>query len=156
METRFQITEAELSLEDALSFLCRPGWGAQSFFTGTVRTPNKGKDVEYLEYEAYGPMCVRVLEGLALEASEKWRTGPEGAVLSETALGGVYVAHRTGRLYPAEMSLIVGVGSPHRRAALKACDYLIERIKLALPVWKLEHTSDGEEWVEGSLSVQAL
>jgi len=144
METRFLITENELSLEDALEFLKRPGWGAQSFFTGTVRTPNKGKDVEYLEYEAYGPMCVKVLETLALEAAGKW------------PLGGVYVAHRTGRLYPAEMSILVGVGSPHRRAALEACDYLIERIKVALPVWKLEHTSDGEEWVEGSLSVEAL
>ena len=144
METRFQITESQLSLQDALEFLWRPGWGAQSFFTGTVRTPNKGKDVEYLEYEAYGPMCVRVLETLALETNQKW------------PVGGVYVAHRTGRLYPAEMSILVGVGSPHRRAALEACDYLIERVKVALPVWKLEHTSDGEEWVEGSLSVEAL
>jgi len=144
VETRFQITEAALSLEAALEFLKRPGWGAQSFFTGTVRTPNKGKDVEYLEYEAYGPMCVRVLETLALEAGEKW------------PIGGVYVAHRTGRLYPAEMSILVGIASPHRRAALEACDYLIERVKVALPVWKLERNADGEEWVEGSLSVQAL
>ncbi len=144
METRFVITESELSLENALTFLRRPGWGAQAFFTGTVRTPNKGKDVEYLEYEAYGPMCERVLETLVLEAAQRW------------PIGGVYVAHRTGRLYPAEMSILVGVGSPHRRAALEACDYLIERIKVALPVWKLEHTSDGEEWVEGSLSVEAL
>jgi len=144
METRFLVTESKLSLEDALEFLRRPGWGAQSFFTGTVRTPNKGKDVEYLEYEAYGPMCVKVLEGLALEASEKW------------PIGGVYVAHRTGRLYPAEMSILVGVGSPHRRAAITACDYLIERIKVALPVWKLEHTSDGEEWVEGNTGFEAL
>ncbi len=136
--------EDTLSLEDALEFLRRPGWGAQSFFTGSVRTPNKDKQVEYLEYEAYGPMCVRVLESLALEASQKW------------PIGGVYVAHRTGRLYPAEMSILVGVGSPHRRAALEACDYLIERIKVALPVWKLERNTDGEEWVEGSLSVEAL
>ena len=144
METRFLITEDILLLEDALEFLRRPGWGAQCFFTGSVRTPNKGKDVEYLEYEAYGPMCTRVLEDLTLEAAQKWR------------IEGVCVSHRTGRLYPAELSIIVGVGSPHRRAALEACDYLIERIKAVLPVWKLERNTDGEEWVEGSTEFEAL
>jgi len=27
---------------------------------------------------------------------------------------------------------------------------------VALPVWKLEHTSDGEEWVEGNTGFEAL
>ena len=144
VETRFLITEDVLLLTDALEFLRRPEWGAQSFFTGSVRTPNQSKDVEYLEYEAYGPMCTRVLEDLALEAAQKWR------------IEGVYVSHRTGRLYPAELSIIVGVGSPHRRAALEACDYLIERIKAVLPVWKLERNTDGEQWVEGNTEFEAL
>jgi MoaE-MoaD fusion protein len=139
-----QVTDQELHLEQASRFLVRPEYGAQAYFVGTVRSPNLGKVVEYIEYEGYAPMAEKVMREAADLAREK-----HGEL-------GVYVQHRTGRLTPGEVSILIGVGSPHRRAALEACDFLIEHLKLALPVWKLEGDEDGEHWVKGQAGAQTL
>ncbi|MBB6099332.1 molybdopterin synthase catalytic subunit [Deinobacterium chartae] len=138
------LTPEPLGLEAARALLTRPEWGAQAFFSGTVRSPNRGEEVLYLEYEAYAPMALKVMQECAEAAREKYGTL------------GVYIAHRTGRLYPGEVSIVVGTGSPHRRAALEACDLLIERLKAELPVWKLERTAAGESWVEGQTGAETL
>jgi MoaE-MoaD fusion protein len=142
------LTGQPLTLEPALQAIVQPAWGGQAFFTGTVRTPNKGLEIAYLEYEAYAPMCHKVFEKLCTEARSRWD------------LGAIYLAHRTGRVLPAELSIIVAVSSPHRRAALESCDFLIEAIKVQFPVWKLERSSNGESWeeswVEGASGFETL
>ena len=140
----FQVTSTELRLEQASAFLVRPEYGAQAYFVGTVRSPNLGKVVDYIEYEGYAPMAEKVMH--------------EAADLARQRHGelGVYVQHRTGRLTPGQVSILIGVGSPHRRAALEACDFLIEHLKVVLPVWKLEGDEDGEHWVKGQVSGQTL
>jgi len=140
-----QVTDRELRLERASDFLVRPAYGAQAYFVGTVRSPNLGKVVDFIEYEGYAPMAERVMRDAAAQA--RARHGEEL---------GVYVQHRTGRLTPGEVSILIGVGSPHRRAALEACDFLIEHLKVVLPVWKLEGDEDGEHWVKGQTSSGTL
>lgn len=143
-DTRCLVGPEPLSLADAQTFLVRPEWGAQSYFVGTVRSPNKGLAITYLRYEAYGPMAVRVMQ----EAADLAR--------ASHAAAGIYIAHRVGELRPAEPSILIGVGSPHRRAAIEACDFLIEHLKVYLPVWKLEVGENGEQWVEGSTGAPIL
>ena len=143
-DTICDITSEVLDLTRAQEFLVRPEWGAQAYFVGTVRSPNAGKNVDHLVYEAYPPMALRVMHDAARLAREQY------------PLGGVYLAHRVGQLRPAEASILIGVGSPHRRAALEACDFLIEYLKLHLPVWKLEMDDSGEHWVEGSTGAPTL
>ncbi|MFC6592811.1 molybdopterin converting factor subunit 1 [Deinococcus lacus] len=138
------VTHQPLSLEQAAAFLVRPEWGAQSYFVGTVRSPNRGEVVEHIRYEAYSPMAQRVMAQAAQEARARW-----GEL-------GVFLAHRTGELQPGEASMLIGVGSPHRRAALEAVDWLTETLKVRLPVWKLERLASGEHWVEGSAPAQVL
>lgn len=138
------VTSRPLNLQEAFEYLARPEWGGQAFFTGTVRSPNKGMEIEHLDYEAFAPMAIKVMRECIQEAREKFDAA------------GVYIAHRTGRVHPGELSIIVGVGSPHRRAALESCDFLIEALKVRLPVWKLERSTSGTEWVEGSTSVETL
>ena len=133
----FEVTQAPLSLERASQHLVQPQYGAQAYFVGTVRSPNKGK-ADFIDYEGYAPMAVRVMRA----AAERART--KHGRLS------VFVQHRTGRLTPGEASIVIGVGSPHRRAALEACDDLIEELKVELPIWKREQGEDGEHWVSGS------
>jgi molybdopterin converting factor subunit 1 len=139
-----QVTNRELSLEAASAFLVRPEYGAQAYFVGTVRSPNLGKVVEYIEYEGYAPMAEKVMREAANLARER-----HGEL-------GTYLQHRTGRLTPGQVSILIGVGSPHRRAALEACDFLIEHLKVVLPVWKLEGDEDGEHWVKGQAGFQTL
>lgn len=136
-ETRCEVVDLPLLLSEADAFLVRPEHGAQAYFVGTVRSPNKGRRVEFIEYEGFAPMAERVMREAAEQARQRW-----GEMR-------VIVQHRVGRLLPGEASILIGVASPHRRAALEACDFLIEHLKVHLPVWKHEADEDGEHWVDG-------
>ncbi|EYB66973.1 molybdopterin converting factor subunit 1 [Deinococcus phoenicis] len=136
-DTRCEVVASPLLLTEASTFLVRPEHGAQAYFVGTVRSPNQGKQVEFIEYEGYAPMAEKVMREAAAQA--RLRHGELRVV----------VQHRVGRLLPREASILIGVASPHRRAALEACDFLIEHLKLHLPVWKHEADEDGQHWVDG-------
>lgn len=137
LETRCEVQDTPLLLAEAEPFLIRPRCGAQAYFVGTVRSPNQGKVVDFIDYEAYAPMAVRVMEEAAGRAREQ-----HGELR-------VLIQHRTGRLRPGEASILIGVASAHRRAALEACEFLIEYLKAHLPVWKHEADEDGTHWVHG-------
>ena len=36
----------------------------------------------------------------------------------------------------------------HRAEAFRACKWAIDELKQITPIWKLEHTPEGEVWVE--------
>lgn len=114
------------------------GDGAVATFTGLVRAQNQGREVRFLEYEAYEPLAVRALERIIEEARTAWP--------------GVRLAlhHRTGRLEVGEASIIIVAVSPHRPDAFAACRYAIERVKQIVPIWKREHFEGGEVWLEGA------
>ncbi len=114
--------------------------GALATFVGVVRDEHLGRRVRYLVYEAYAPMAEAQMRRIAAEAAERW------------SLEGVALAHRTGRLEIGEASVVVVVSSAHRREALQACAFAIERIKESLPVWKKEFSDEGEEWIVGDPS----
>ena len=143
-----EVTAEPLSLQAAEQFLVRPRYGAQSYFVGTVRSPNRAQAVTLIEYEAYASMAQKVLHEAAAQARQRF--GGEDGDLA------VYLVHRVGRLQPAEASIVIGVGSPHRRAALEATDWLIEHVKAVIPVWKLEELEDGQRWVEGVSPAETL
>jgi molybdopterin synthase catalytic subunit len=115
-------------------------FGAIATFVGTVRRENVGRQVAYLEYEAYEPLAVKALSLIADEVAGHWP-----AVR-------LAVQHRTGRLEPGEASLVIAAASPHRAEAFQACRYTIERVKQILPVWKREVFVGGEAWVEGAIA----
>ena len=58
------------------------------------------------------------------------------------------VIHRYGRLEPGDRIVLVATASPHREAALAACQFLIDWLKTDAPFWKSEETPAGERWVE--------
>lgn len=142
--THCEITSEPLRLDAADAFLVRPQYGAQAYFVGTVRSPNQGKAVQYIEYEGYEPMARRVMQGAADAARER-----HGELR-------VFVQHRVGRLHPGEASILIGVASPHRRAALEACDFIIEHLKVHVPVWKHEVDENGAHWVDGQTAHDTL
>lgn len=111
--------------------------GAICIFEGIVRDNSGGRKTEFLVYEAYETMALRQLEEIGRMVREVWEIGAVGIV------------HRLGRLEIGEASVAVVITSPHRRAAFDACHYAIDRLKKTAPIWKKEHFSDGEVWVEG-------
>jgi MoaE-MoaD fusion protein len=140
----FQITPNALEILELHSRLIAPGWGGQASFTGSTRTPNKGLEITRLEYEAYPELAQNVMRDLALEARAQWE------------LGAIVLAHRTGIVLPAEISIFVGASSAHRTDCLQAVPWLVDEVKARLPVWKLEVAENGERWVEGSTRAPTL
>ena len=131
----YRLQDAPLSLQEVVDAVSGHTRGGLVTFTGAVRDINKGKKVTRLEYEAYAPMAQKKLAQIGEEAREKW-PGIEVAVL-----------HRLGTLTPGELAVVIAVSAPHRKEAFRACEYVIDRLKEDVPIWKKEFAEDGEVWV---------
>ena len=126
------LTVEPIDVAAVISGVMRPDCGAVSTFLGTTRTDESGgARVEYLEYEAYRPMADRKLEEIEAELHEQWD------------LGAAQIVHRTGRVDPAQPSVLIAVSSPRRGPAFEASRHAIERIKEIAPIFKREVWSDG-------------
>jgi molybdopterin synthase catalytic subunit len=110
--------------------------GAVATFTGVVRNHHHGKEVLWLEYEAYEEMAETQIDGLITEASRRWP-------ISQVAL-----RHRLGHLHMGEVSVAIAVAAPHRAEALEACRWLIDTLKAEVPIFKKEAYAGGEVWVD--------
>ncbi|MGC3989624.1 MAG: molybdenum cofactor biosynthesis protein MoaE [Chthoniobacteraceae bacterium] len=98
--------------------------GAVVEFWGVVRGLENGEEIAGLDYEAHVEMATHQLEKLVAEAREQF--GFQWLVLH----------HRIGFVAAAEPSLFVRVVSERRGPALKACEWVIERMKEVVPIWK--------------------
>jgi len=131
----FDITDQPLSLESLVSAVTQSSSGAVASFLGVVREQTRGRQVLYLEYEAYREMAIPKMREIADEIRRKWK-------VDEIAM-----VHRIGHLEIGEVSVAIAVSAPHRHQALAACAYAIDRLKETVPIWKKEVWTDGEEWV---------
>jgi molybdopterin synthase catalytic subunit len=110
--------------------------GAVVTFSGNVRNHNRGRVVEYLEYDAYRPMAEKQLRAIGEEAAERWNCR-------------IALSHRFGRLEVGDPSVIVVAACAHRGDAFDACRYAIDTLKERVPIWKREVWEGGEVWIEG-------
>jgi molybdopterin synthase catalytic subunit len=94
--------------------------GAHSIFLGQVRNDViDDKMVAAIDYTTY--------EEMALE----------------------HIYHSLGIVKAGEISLFVFTSSKHRKAAIEACEEVVERIKKELPVWGKEVFEDASyQWKE--------
>ncbi len=110
--------------------------GGYCSFEGWVRNENEGQEVKRLEYEAYEPLAVVEGEKVLAEAQKKFPFLEARCV------------HRVGLLELGECAVWIGVAAAHRDEAFKACRYIIDEIKVRLPIWKKEHYVNGDSgWV---------
>lgn len=105
--------------------------GGFTSFEGWVRNHHNSKAVKSLEYSAYKILAEK--EGLKIVEAAKQKFEIETA----------YCHHRLGHLAIGDIAVYVGVGSAHRDAAFLACRYIIDEIKIHVPIWKKEHYADG-------------
>jgi len=110
--------------------------GAYVGFEGWIRDHNDGQDVLRLEYEVYEPVAIKEGEKVIAEARSKF------------PLMHVECVHRSGLLEIGECAVWVGVTSAHRDEAFAACRYIIDQVKVRLPIWKKEYYAEGHSgWV---------
>jgi molybdopterin synthase catalytic subunit len=101
--------------------------GGHSIFLGQVRADEKpeGKVIA-IDYTAY--------EDMALEKAFEIRED----IFTKYPLTCLHIYHSLGEVKVGELCLFVFTSSKHRKAAMDACDELVERIKVELPVWGKE------------------
>lgn len=110
--------------------------GGIAIFLGTARDRSKGRDVDSITFEHY--------EGMA---QKKLREIRERA-LKDFDVIEVLILHRYGEIGIGENIVLIVVGAEHRAEAFRACKWAIDELKQITPIWKLEHTPEGEVWVE--------
>jgi molybdopterin converting factor subunit 1 len=138
-DDKFRITFEPIGLDDIAARVVKPATGAVAVFGGVVRNVSAGKEVEFLEYEAYEQMAVAKLRQVAEEARQKW-----------PKIVDIAIVQRIGHLEVGENAVVVAVSSPHRNdGCFEACAYAINRLKQIVPIWKKEVSPDGESWIEG-------
>ncbi len=119
---------AELDLHDA------GGHGATASFIGRVRGEG---DLTELFLEHHPVLTEAGLAEVAHRAADRW------------TLSALTLIHRVGAMAPGDTIVLVLASSPHRAEALAACEYLIDRLKTDVMLWKRESFADGRvEWVE--------
>ena len=133
-----KITSEKLNLQDCYDFVQDASCGGIALFVGTVRNKTKEKSVTLLDFSTYKPMAIKELEKIAEVALEKYD------ILK------VAIHHAEGELNIGEIPVIISVSSPHRKAAFEACQFAIDTLKETVPIWKKEHFSDGEIWVNST------
>ncbi|GAC1691925.1 MAG: hypothetical protein NVS9B9_14290 [Ktedonobacteraceae bacterium] len=137
MEPIIHLTRETLDRNALVEAVTHASAGGIVIFEGVVRDNARGKQVRYLEYDAYIEMAEEQIRVIVAEAKQRWD------------IERVAVAHRFGRLEIGEASVIIVVATPHRAEAFEACRYIIDTLKTTVPIWKKEVATDGEEWVEG-------
>jgi molybdopterin synthase catalytic subunit len=130
------IVDTDLQLEPLVEHVRKRSNGGIVTFLGVVRGFSRGRNVVYLEYEAYREMAIRKMQQVADEVREKW------------AIDDIAIVHRVGHLEVGERAVAIAVGAPHRKAAFEACAYAIDRLKEIVPIWKKEVWEGGEAWID--------
>ena len=110
--------------------------GGIATFLGTARDRSEDRDVSRLVFDHY--------EGMAQKTLREIRT----RALRDFDVIEVLILHRYGEIAIGDNIVLVVVGAMHRADAFKACRWCIDELKHITPIWKCEHTPDGEVWVE--------
>ncbi len=113
--------------------------GAEVVFFGRTRSEHhpEHQALAHLEYHAYEPLALSVLESLAAEAARRF-----GCLA-------VRVHHAIGPVAPGAASVVIQTVCGHRDEAFSAGRFLIDELKRSAPIWKREVWADGTTWADG-------
>ncbi len=140
MPDLYQITDEPVKPGDLHDVVLADSDGAVTSFAGVVRDNTKGRSTRYLEYDVYGEMAEKEMRAIGEEVKSRWEVDAVG------------ILHGRGRMEIGDISVLIAVSSPHRKASLEACHFAIDRLKETVPIWKKEVWTDGEAWIEGDPS----
>jgi molybdopterin synthase catalytic subunit len=140
----YEITDEEPTTESVAKLVSSPEYGAVTVFLGTARRMSRGREVLYLEYEAYPDMAIRKMRQIGDEIRERWGTDR------------LAIRHRVGRCELGEASVAIAIATEHRADGFEACRYAIDRLKEIVPIWKKEVWAAGGEWIGWDCAVDPM
>ena len=113
------------------------GMGAIASFTGVARPEAaNGSAVHSMFLDHHPRMTQQSIEEIASDAAERFE------------IDATRIVHRCGTIQPNEPIVFVAAASKHRRAALQAVDYMMDRLKTEAFFWKREQRDSGAHWIE--------
>jgi molybdopterin synthase catalytic subunit len=116
-------------------------FGANIYFTGTVRNLNDNKEVTGITYDSHDEMVIKSFEEIYNETEQKLNIQDKA----------VFIEHVKGYVKLGEMSIIIAVACKHRDQAYVLSRYIIEEIKKRTPIWKKEHyINEDSQWLKGN------
>ena len=110
--------------------------GAFVNFIGVARPENNKGKIKYIEIEHYPKMTTKKIKELETYAIKKWK------------LNSCIIIHRYGKIKPGENIVYVGTVSQHRSSAFKACEFIIDYLKVKAPFWKMERQNNTKIYVK--------
>ena len=128
-----KLTREPINPDDLRKEIESPLLGGVVIFMGVVRSVTGDKETQKIFYEAYEEMALEQMKSIACEAESRWNAK-------------VAMVHRLGELLPGEVAVVTASACPHRSEAFQSCQFLIDRLKEDVPIWKKEFGPDGEEW----------
>lgn len=138
------ISENPLNIGEFFSKTHHSKCGAVVLFSGEVRDSSNHKEVTHLEYEAQPALANKMMREIINDAKEKW---PLHIAVAQ---------HRVGKVYMGESAVVVITATPHRKEAYEANQYIINRIKHEVPIWKCEFFADGSHEWGGNCNCQKI
>lgn len=118
--TNAEIDEAALGGARSIS----TNVGAVVTFQGVVRDCEGEEKISGIDYEAFETMARRQFEHIFSEAGARW------------PIEAIRLIHRIGYVPVNKPSLWVEVTASHRCEAFEACEYIIDQMKVRVPIWK--------------------
>jgi molybdopterin synthase catalytic subunit len=128
-----QLTRDPIDIAGCFRKAGNPRVGGIVTFAGIVRDDG----ILSLELESYDEVALLELERIRDEALRKFD------------IESADIIHRTGKLTVGETIVIIVVAAAHRKEAFRACEFIIDRLKETVPIWKKEETENGSRWVPG-------
>eukprot|EP00759_Apiculatamorpha_spiralis_P050294 PhF_6_TR4556/c0_g1_i1/m.6429/K03635/MOCS2B, moaE; molybdopterin synthase catalytic subunit len=137
-----QITERAIDLTEITKRATKARGGAVSTFLGTTRDHFDGRKVKELRYEAYPAMAIKAMHQIANTILERFG--------GSDAITAIIIQHRIGVVPVEEASVVIAIGSVHRREGLEAVSWAIDELKATVPVFKEEVYEDGTRWKQNT------
>ena len=132
---RLQKTPLNIEEEIHRAHMAHPAIGALASFAGFVRPQSDGHEVKELFLEHYPPMTQKALESLQQDAVARW------------SLELCVIIHRIGAMKPHDPIVLVLAGAVRRKPALAAVDFIMDRLKTTIPLWKKETRLHDSRWI---------
>tara|TARA_B110001454_G_C12553161_1_gene364464 strand:- start:347 stop:736 length:390 start_codon:yes stop_codon:yes gene_type:complete len=114
IDEHFLITDRETSVSA----------GAVIVFQGIVRNMEDGMPINAIDYESFNEMACHQFELIFEDIDRQW------------PIESVRLVHRIGVVPVNEPSLWVEIITAHRAEAFAACQFLIDEMKVRVPIWK--------------------
>lgn len=137
MKDAVRIQQEDFSQDEEIAALKASSqrMGGIATFLGCARDFSEGRDVLKINFEAYDSMAISEMKQLRTDAIAKF------------TLLDARIVHRICTVKAGENIVFIAAGAEHRPAALEACRWIIDELKLRVPIWKKEITPEGDAWV---------